>query len=348
MGSCCHTPTPQQSWFTQVDWILWGSIAALAAGMLCNAYQFGPGTVTTFGHVANQFIQSLWGSAIVAVITIGLMNFIPPSWMQRLLGQGQSWNGLLRAMLAGLTLDLCSHGVLMVGTKLYRQGASLGQLFTFLITSPWNSLSMMLILATLVGWGWVAIFVALSATVGVLTGAMVNTLVSKGILPNNPYPAITDGLSEQAITQPAYAITQLTDWPKALWHGLQESTMVLRWLLFGIVLASAIQAWVPTDAFAAWFGPTWLGLGLTLVAATLIEVCSEGSTPLAADLITRAAAPGNAFTFLMAGAATDVTEVMVLKDLHNARNKGWWVALALPLLTVPQVLLLGWLLNQWS
>ncbi|TQV84035.1 MerR family transcriptional regulator [Exilibacterium tricleocarpae] len=31
----------------------------------------------------------------------------------------------------------------------------------------------------------------------------------------------------------------------------------------------------------------------TLVAATAIEVCSEGSTPIAADLMTRARAPGN-------------------------------------------------------
>ena len=48
-----------------------------------------------------------------------------------------------------------------------------------------------------------------------------------------------------------------------------------------------------------------LGLLLTLAAPTVIEVCSVGSSPIAADLLNRAGAPGNAFTFLMAGAATD-------------------------------------------
>ena len=90
-----------------------------------------------------------------------------------------------------------------------------------------------------------------------------------------------------------------------------------------------------------WFGASVSGLFLTLLAATLIEVCSEGSTPIAADLFNRAGAPGNAFTFLMAGAATDYTEIMAVKDT----TRSWTIALFLPLVTVPQVLFIGWLMN---
>jgi uncharacterized membrane protein YraQ (UPF0718 family) len=120
--------------------------------------------------------------------------------------------------------------------------------------------------------------------------------------------------------------------------------MVFRWLLFGVVLAVLIRAIVPMDLYQNYFGPTVIGLLLTLVAATIIEVCSEGSTPIAADLLTRAAAPGNGFTFLMAGVATDYTEIMVLKDI----TKSWKIALFLPLITLPQVLLIGWILNMAS
>ena len=126
------------------------------------------------------------------------------------------------------------------------------------------------------------------------------------------------------------------------WDGLRDSRMVFRWLFFGIVLATAIRAFMPLDTYQTLFGPTVAGLFLTLLAATIIEVCSEGSTPIAADILTRAAAPGNGFTFLMAGVATDYTEVMVIRDT----TKSWKIALFLPLLTLPQVLLIGWLLNQ--
>ena len=86
------------------------------------------------------------------------------------------------------------------------------------------------------------------------------------------------------------------------------------------------------------------GLWLTLLATTVIEVCSEGSTPIAADLMNRAGAPGNSFTFLMAGVATDYTEVMSIRDT----TQSWRIALCLPLVTVPQVILIGFVLNQFS
>ena len=84
-----------------------------------------------------------------------------------------------------------------------------------------------------------------------------------------------------------------------------------------------------------------MGLFLTLLATTVIEVCSEGSTPVGAELVTRAGAPGNGFTFLMAGVSTDYTEVLVLREV----TKSWKIALSLPLITVPQILLLGYIMN---
>jgi uncharacterized membrane protein YraQ (UPF0718 family) len=128
----------------------------------------------------------------------------------------------------------------------------------------------------------------------------------------------------------------------ALWTGTKESQMVLRWMFLGVIIAAAIRVGIDPRVFATYLGPTIAGLFITLVAATVIEVCSEGATPIAADIITRAAAPGNGFTFLMAGVATDYTEIMVLRQVTGS----WKTALFLPLLTVPQVLVLGYLLNQ--
>ena len=79
----------------------------------------------------------------------------------------------------------------------------------------------------------------------------------------------------------------------------------------------------------------------TLVAATVNDVCSEGSVPPVASLMTRAEAPGNAFTFLMAGTATDYTEILVLREATGRVE----AALLLPALTGPQVIAFGWALN---
>lgn len=126
-------------------------------------------------------------------------------------------------------------------------------------------------------------------------------------------------------------------------EGFAGSRVVIRWSLFGLVLAGLIRALVPEDAVTTWFGATMAGLWLTLLATTVIEVCSEGSTPIAADLMNRAGAPGNSFTFLMAGVATDYTEVMSIRDT----TRSWKIALFLPLITVPQIVLIGAVLNQF-
>jgi uncharacterized membrane protein YraQ (UPF0718 family) len=61
---------------------------------------------------------------------------------------------MFRATLAGVCLDLCSHGILAVGMKLYERGASTGQVMAFLLASPWNSFSLTLILFGLIGVSW--------------------------------------------------------------------------------------------------------------------------------------------------------------------------------------------------
>ena len=127
-----------------------------------------------------------------------------------------------------------------------------------------------------------------------------------------------------------------------LLDGIKESRMVLRWIFFGIFLAGLVRAFFSPETFGTWFGPTLGGLGLTVLVATTMEVCFEGSTPIAADLLTRSSALGNGFPFLMTGVSTDYTEIMVLKETTGSLK----LSLFLPLVTVPQVVAFAWLLNS--
>ena len=171
-------------------------------------------------------------------------------------------------------------------------------------------------------------------------------LVTKGTLPENPN---REHLNEDADARALWAdfrgswVFSLAGTGRLLMDGVRGSRVVIRWGLFGILLASLIRVLVPEEAFAAWFGASMGGLGLTLLAATIIEVCSEGTTPIAADLMNRAQAPGNAFTFLMAGVSTDYTEIMSIRDT----TQSWKIALFLPLVTLPQILVLGVILNTF-
>ncbi len=87
-------------------------------------------------------------------------------------------------------------------------------------------------------------------------------------------------------------------------------------------------------------GPSFVGLLVTLALATVIEVCSEGSSPMAFEIFRQTGALGNSFVFLMAGVATDYTEIGLLWA-----NVGKKTAIWLPIVTVPQVVLYGVIAN---
>jgi uncharacterized membrane protein YraQ (UPF0718 family) len=293
-----------------------------------------------------ELFNSMWWGIAIGVIFVGILGRVPRELVMGLLGRDGGVTGLFRATFAGVFLDLCSHGILAVGMKLYERGASVGQVMAFLLASPWNSFSLTLILFGLIGVGWTLLFILLSLVIGIITGWIFDHLVQRGQLPVNPW--------QDELGEPQPLPLMLREFRESirfslggsagiLREGFAGSRVVIRWSLFGLILAGLIRALVPEEAFATWFGATMGGLWLTLLATTVIEVCSEGSTPIAADLMNRAGAPGNSFTFLMAGVATDYTEVMSIRDT----TKSWKIALFLPLITVPQVVLIGAVLNQF-
>lgn len=350
--SCCGGGGPDpccgEDHAGRPDFLLWGSLVLFAAGVALHlAAPAAPAWLHVFGHTCYEmFLRSWWG-LLFGIAAMAVIGRVPRELVAAVLGRGGSVSGLFRAIGAGLALDLCNHGILMVGVSLYKRGASLGQTIAFLIASPWNSLSLTLILAALIGWKWMLLFIALSAVVALITGWLADRLVGAGMLPANPNAV---DLPADYRMRPALAGVARSlkpghgNWAKLLREGLSGSRMVLRWILFGFVLTGVIRAFVPEAVFQQYFGPSLAGLFLTLLATTILEVCSEGSSPIAADLLTRAHAPGNAFVFLMAGAATDYTEIMSLKET----TRSWKAAFALPLISTPQVLLMGWLIHHFS
>ncbi len=342
-GPTCHTRK-------KFDWLLVISFSLVALAYITHSFftpliQDYPDILLFTGSI-HALIERIWIGVLLAIILVGILGKIPRDFIVSILGKGGSITGIFRATIAGVLLDLCSHGILLVGIKLYERGASAGQTMAFLISSPWNSFSLTVMLITLIGWKWTFMFIIFSMAIAILTGIIFELLVKRGILPGNSnkteIPA-NFNLSAEAKKRFKETKFNLPFFSGMAKDGLIESFMVLRWVFFGIVLSALIRTFVSEGIMQNYFGPTLMGLALTLAVATIMEVCSEGSMPIADDLLHRGGAPGNAFTFLMAGVATDYTEIMALREV----TRSWKIALFLPLLTVPQVLLLGWIINSF-
>ncbi len=343
-SGCCSTETGKKA---RPDYLLWTTFLLVTAGYLVDL--FAANFVSSYLSLASmaeavrQLMDNMWLGLALGIFFVGLLGRVPREFVTSLLGKGDTFVGIIRATFAGVLLDLCSHGILLVAMRLYQRGASLGQVMAFLIASPWNSLSLTVILIALIGWKWTLLFIVFSMIIGIVSGVIFNVLEKKGVLPANPNTVVLNGFKPWHEAKTRWKATEMSpQWLGSMvWEGIKDSRMIVRWLLLGVLLAAAIRTFVPIDSFQTYFGATLAGLGMTLVIATILEICSEGSTPIAADLVTRAQAPGNGFAFLMTGVATDYTEIMSLRET----TRSWKIALFLPLITVPQVVLLSWMMN---
>ncbi len=348
MDDCC--PSDEKNKKHQLDFLL--LFGATTVGILYFIHIFwGPNSSThpylhTLSAGTFELMNEMWLGIALGLFFAGMMGFIPRETVQKILGKPGSLSGILRATAAGFLFDLCNHGILMLGAKIYERGASIGQVMAFLIASPWNSFSLTFIMVGLIGIKYTLLFILISMVIAIISGILFDHLMLRGVLPKNPNSS--ESLSEGSAFREIIKLIKKIKMTQAnlklfFKNSSHESRIILRWIFIGVVISVCVRAFMPLDIFQSYFGSSALGLIITLLSATVIEVCSEGSTPIAAEIFNRAAAPGNSLLFLMAGVSTDYTEIMILKDT----TKSWKISLFLPLITLPQIIFFAWLLNTY-
>jgi len=188
MSDCCGTKPEKKASF---DWILWGSTSLVLALFIASFFTTGHHDsatwLSTMSNTAVEMMHAMWWGILFGIVAVGWLNRIPREVVIAALGPGHTKRGIFRATLAGLLLDLCNHGILMVAMKLYERGASLGQVMAFLIASPWNSFTLTLILIGLIGLPWTLAFIAFSMVIAWISGMIFDRLEMNGTLPLNPY-----------------------------------------------------------------------------------------------------------------------------------------------------------------
>ena len=271
--------------------------------------------------------------------------YIPREYISKVLSK-KSPLTIFNAVFLGFLMSACSHGILALSIQLHKKGASNPAVVSFLLASPWANFAVTMMLLSLFGLKGLFIIIA-AIIIAINTGFVFMFLEKKGLIEKNKnivqvsveYSILRDfrmRLANYKFNKASLA----ADFKGVTQGAFALSEMVLWWIILGVLLASLAGAYIPVHFFHKFMGPTVLGLIVTLALATVIEVCSEGSSPLAFEIYRQTGALGNSFVFLMSGVVTDYTEIGLLWS-----NVGRRVALWMPLVTVPQVMLVGYIAN---
>ncbi|MBI3616496.1 MAG: permease [Candidatus Omnitrophica bacterium] len=337
--AACEPPKAKSWWRDQGIWGLGLLAAVLILGQIWAAAR--PAAQVLWGYLA----RAGWAVALGLLLGGVIEHYVPREYISLWL-TGRHRRTILSAAGLGFLASSCSHGCLALSMELYRKGASVPAVITFLLASPWASFSLTLLILSLMG-GAGLLIVVLALLVATVTGFVFQYLERRGLLEPNPHTvqvaadfSIGKDLKErfrQRSWDVGTFINDLKGIARGAW-GLAQ--MVLFWVALGFTLSAVMGTTIPHSWWHRFVGPTILGLLTTLGIATAVEVCSEGTAPLAVELYRQTGALGNAFTFLMAGVVTDFTELSVVWTNLGRKTVGW-----LLVVTLPQVFLLGMLMN---
>ena len=331
---CCHKPPDAETTFPVP-----GARLKIASSVFLGVILISfAAPLQGLNNALLGYLEIVWWAVLLGLFVGGIISyFVPDGFIIRFLGQRRKQT-LIYAVLAGFLMSACSHGILAIAIQLYKKGASVPAVITFLLASPWANLPMTILMFGF--FGWKAIYIVLGAmSIALTTGLIFMLLDHLGWIEGSSASAEVGDVSWDRLKN-----IKLNQAVRGVAAGAMSlANMVLWWILIGILAAALIGAYVPEHWFMQYLGPDFSGMLVTLLFATVIEVCSEGSSPIAFEIFAKTGALGNPFIFLMAGVATDYTEIGLLWS-----NIGRRTALWLPAVTVPQILLLAALFNTLS
>lgn len=255
---------------------------------------------------------------IVGFLLAGLIRaFLSPQFISHYLGK-KSTRSVMLASLFGVPLPLCSCSVLPVAATLKRQGASPGAVTAFLISTPESGAD-----SVAVSWALLdpimTVFRPIAAFVTAAVAGLVENLIGTGHYtpevhaqacakcnPRLPRPPAPPPLVRRLIEGVRFAFLDL----------LPE---MAGWLLLMFVITGFLSAVIPDGFIQYWLPSGWVAMPLMLVIGIPIYVCATASTPIAAALILKGLSPGAALVFLLAGPATNLATMGIVKSLLGLR-----------------------------
>lgn len=334
-ASCCHHHQ-KNKWYKEPFYIVLGAVALI---YLLNLVLLVKGVLfldPVVGRFSGYLIKTWW-AILLGLIIGGLVEvFVPQKLMSRWLGRSKK--SILLAVALGFLASACSHGILAIAVSLHKKGASTAATLAFLLAAPWANIAITILLFSLFGMK-AFLIVGGALAIAVSAGFVFRFLEEKNIIEGKAEEVgdvgeVGDGAKEKSF-----------EWKEAIGKVVSSAwnlaKMVIWWVMLGFLVSSILGSYLPEEIFHRYFGTNILGMVATLAVATVIEICSEGSSPMAFELYEKTGAFGNAFIFLQAGVVTDYTEFGVIW-----KNIGRRAAIALVAVTVPMVLFFGYFLNQ--
>lgn len=250
------------------------------------------------------------------LIAGALHQWAPNDLLKRHLGR-HGIRPLLKAVGIGSLLPICSCGTIPLGVGLYRTGAAVGTILSFMTSSPILSPVVVLLSFKLLGPG-----MALTLLGSALAGSFLIGWVGNLILANRADE--TAGPKTYEPVAKKRDSNAVRGWLRWSFGDLGSSVSVE--LVVGLGLATLVLAFLPMEFVAQWLGTKHItSLLLILLLSLPVYTCSVPSVTVVQSLLLLGLSPGAAVVYLMAGPATNMGELNVIRAQMGMRVAAYYV-----------------------
>ncbi len=243
-----------------------------------------------------------------------LSQIIPTSWVQRHLA-GKGYSPIVKSAMIGVPLPLCSCGVIPVMASLRKQGANIPAMLSFILSTPQTGVDSILATYALLGLP-LAIYRPFIALITALVGGSVYYWLNKKEVDSEADTVnkeIEKNINGQSNDRKN----------KSIFYNLSEMfhygfitlpKEISRTLIFGVIIASIITTFIPPGTITQFLNNNILQIFIAILVGIPLYVCATASIPVALSLIHLGASPGSALAFLIAGPATNIATISIVKQ----------------------------------
>jgi len=270
-------------------------------------------------EILTNFIALFTESApflLLGLLLAGIIRLlVPDKWINKILGKDSS---VVTAALIGTPLPLCSCSVIPAAMGIRRAGASKASTASFMVATPETGVDSIGVTFALMG-----PIMAVARPIAAITSAIVaGTLVRLWDVETPPKQEAVkscchsaknnqDNADSQAVLEKSKAVIQ---------YGFGKLLAdFMSWLLLGLFFAALIQTFVPAS-FLTEYGSGVMAMMLIILISIPMYICATASTPIAAGMMLSGISPGAALVFMLAGPATNIATLMVIKNELGTRS----------------------------
>lgn len=234
-----------------------------------------------------------------------LHSFVPSTFFSKYLA-GHKFSSVINAALFGIPLPLCSCGVIPTAMSLRKEGAGKGATVSFLIATPQTGVDSIFATYSLMGLPFALVRPLAALITAILGGEFVNWVENDS----------TESELNRQTGKATHNSSLLDKIREALKFGFVDMMEDIgKWLVMGLIIAGVITVLVPDSFFAIFKDNTPMSMLLVLCISVPMYLCATGSIPIAVALMMKGLTPGAALVLLMAGPASNVASMLVIKKV---------------------------------